>query len=138
MANTLEDDLDSLYANIIHLIYKGKCVWDGCNDIQCDGSLNAINIISKKNKYFRWDLNNAILLCEAHAKWWSDNRQEPYQLLHQTHPEVGEFHLVNQSTEISTPIDLGALAAFLSENSTEAIKKGNAPFPSLHGRFDVY
>lgn len=139
MSKRLERELDIIYRDVIQLIYKNKCVFEhNCQDLDCGGALSVINVISRKNKFFRWDLNNGILLCEAHAKWWSDNRLEPYKLLHQTLPEVAEFHLINQSTIPTLPLDLGAIGAFLSEASIEAIKKGSAPFPSIHGRFDVY
>lgn len=135
----LQEELDVMYSNIIQLIYKSKCVFEkDCPDVQCSGDLVVVNVISKKHKHFRWDLNNGILLCAAHAKWWSDRRMEPYQFLHQTLPEVGEFHLINQSTKVEGEPDLGQISAFLSENASEAIKKGKAPFPSIHGRFDVY
>lgn len=137
MALADEDDLDSIYRNLIILIYNKKCIWQDQNEMACDGHLEVVNVISHRNKLFRWDLNNGILLCESHKKWWSDNKLEPYKFLHETHPEVANFHLMNQGVKPKENVNTEEIAKFLNEIYLDALREGRAPFPSLHGTLEV-
>lgn len=137
MASLIEDDLDSVYRNLIFLTYNNKCLFEQHPTIECNGELRVANVMTKKNKYFRWDLNNGLLLCESHAKYWSDGGREPYQFLNLIAPDLIDFNLLNRSTIFDFKPDLEALKSFLCEIKNEAIQKGSSPFPTLYGKFDV-
>lgn len=143
MGTNLEDDLDNIFTKIIFLIYRNKCIWSNDFQVPCGGILETSHLIGRGNKYFRWDMNNAVIMCSNHHHFWHGKYKMEFSLedaskkLQETHPELMNFLILNNNSKHQYKPDIEALKAFLLKNRNEAIEKGKAPFPSLYGKFDV-
>lgn len=139
-----DDGLNKMFSNIIFLIYRNKCIWEGelC-DVTCKGNLQTSHLIPRRDHYFAWDMNNAVVMCDQHHKWWhgtlsaSRSQDEAYQFLLRTHPKLVNFMIDNKHSKHMFKPNLDDIRAFLIQNSNEAIKKGYPYFPSLYGNFNL-
>jgi len=139
-----ENELDRTFSNIIFLIYRNKCIWHNhpISDVPCGGWLETSHLISRANKYYRWDLNNAVPMCKNHHLWWHGRFKGRQSLLDSavelavTHVSLSNFMITNKRTSHQYKPDVEALREFLLEHAQEAIEKGTAPFPSLYGKLD--
>lgn len=137
-----EDELDNIFSKIIFLIYRNKCIWHDCvNGVPCGGYLETSHLIPRGDKYFKWDMNNAVVMCSNHHKFWHGtystefSQSDASELLNKTHPELIDFLITNKNRMHQYKPDISAIKAFLLDNKNEAIEKGKAPFPSLYGKF---
>lgn len=136
-----EDELDNIFTKIIFLIYRNKCIWNG-EIIPCGGHLETSHLIGRKDKYFRWDMNNAVVMCSNHHKFWHGTYSREFtqsdasELLNKTHPQLVDFLIMNKNKLHQYKPDIDAIKTFLLDNKTEAIEKGIAPFPSYYGKFN--
>ena len=138
-----EDELDNIFSKIIFLIYRNKCIWkDTMCEVECGGHLETSHLIPRGDRYFRWDMNNAVVMCSNHHKFWHGtyssqfSQSDASELLNETHPELIDFMITNKNRMHQYKPDLDAIKTFLLDNKNEAIEKGKAPFPSYYGKFD--
>lgn len=123
-----EDDLTVIFENIVHLIYRDKCI---CDDLDCNGSLIVVRLLPQK--LLEFDLNNVVLTCISHKDFWQS--EQCYQEFMKNNIELGNFNISNRGLEDGEP-DLEKIKLLLLENYTKIIN-GTLPFPSLYGKIDV-
>ena len=63
----LEKELDELWKQIVHLNWKNKCAWPGCEVAQPPKQLYCHHYFHKvQGNRARWEPKNGILLCYGH------------------------------------------------------------------------
>lgn len=143
MTKINEDELDSIFTNIIFLIYRNTCAFKHLpHEVPCGGGLETSHLISRKDKYFRWDLNNALVMCNNHHRYWHGtykmkfSQQNAFNDLCLHYPRLANFVIENKGKTHMFKPDLEAIVNYLKENANDAINAGKAPFVSLYGKLD--
>lgn len=138
-----EDELDDIFTKIIFLIYRNTCIWNKEHDpIKCGGVLETSHLIPRSDKYFRWDMNNAVVMCRNHHRFWHGtysmeySQEDARKLLMATHPVLMNFLIDNYRSRHQYKPDIDAIKTFLLDNRNVAIEKGVAPFPTYYGIFN--
>lgn len=127
----LSDDLESIFKNIIFLTYRSECQFKHFGG--CYGKKTILRLIPFKDIKFRWNPNNAVVVCNHHLKQWETDpnvRLELYQSLSKQLEGLSEY--LYPSKPVSG--HLGAVKEFLVGNANLIISQKIAPFPFLENR----
>jgi len=93
---TLSNKLDKLFSLKVREI--GYCQKEGCG--KTDG-LQCAHIYSRKNKWLRWNLENAVCLCSGHHMFWA--HLEPAEFIRWC-MKIKNFDYLDKLRQINRPM----------------------------------
>jgi len=93
---SLSNKLDKLFSEIVRS--KGRC--EKCGKTT---TLQCAHIYSRKNKWLRWDTENALCLCAGHHFFWG--HQEPAEFIRWC-MTIKNFDYLDKLKQINKPMKI--------------------------------